>query len=228
MMKDIANFACPFLEKQVIWSEADQFREKYWPGKPLPVDMEEIIEMELGLTIEPIAGLQRELDVDAFLRRDFSGVVVDLECFIDERYRNRFRFSLAHEIGHLVLHRDLFNGFPVNSIEDWRTFINSVPEGQYKNIELQANEFAGRLLMPRNVLIEEIDQCLLLIEDPLLIEYLRKDPAAVLSRFSPRLSRLFGVSEEVIQRRVEREEIWTHPIIISKTGRASLMKEDES
>jgi len=36
MMKDIANFMCPFLEKQVIWSKADQFREKYWPGKPLP------------------------------------------------------------------------------------------------------------------------------------------------------------------------------------------------
>ena len=43
-------------------------------GKDFPLDMERIIEMELGLTIEPITDLQRELDVDAFLKRDFSGI----------------------------------------------------------------------------------------------------------------------------------------------------------
>lgn len=188
--------------------------------------MERIIEMELGLTIEPITDLQRELDVDAFLKRDFSGIVVDLECFMDERFRNRFRFSLAHEIGHLALHRDLFDEYPINSIEEWKYFITGIPEEQYKYIEYQANEFAGRLLIPRNVLVEEIGKCLGLIEDPQLIYYLHKDPAAVLSRISPRISRIFGVSDEVIQRRAEREEIWPNRIIISETGRASLTKED--
>lgn len=188
--------------------------------------MERIIEMELGLTIEPITDLQRELDVDAFLKRDFSGIVVDLECFMDERFRNRFRFSLAHEIGHLALRRDLFDEYPINSIEEWKYFITGIPEEQYKYIEYQANEFAGRLLIPRNVLVEEIGKCLGLIEDPQLIDYLHKDPAAVLSRISPRISRIFGVSDEVIQRRAEREEIWPNRIIISETGRASLTKED--
>ncbi len=197
MMEDVSNFRCPFLAKQDIWTEADKFRESSWPGKTLPLDMERIIEMELGLTIEPITDLQRELDVDAFLKRDFSGIVVDLECFMDERFRNRFRFSLAHEIGHLALHRDLFDEYPINSIEEWKYFITGIPEEQYKYIEYQANEFAGRLLIPRNVLVEEIGRCLGLIEDPQLIDYLRKDPAAVLSRISPRISRIFGVSDEV-------------------------------
>lgn len=74
--------------------------------------------------------------------------------------------------------------------------------------------------------MEEIGKCLGLIEDPQLIDYLHKDPAAVLSRISPRISRIFGVSDEVIQRRAEREEIWPNRIIISETGRASLTKED--
>ena len=226
MMEDVSNFRCPFRSKQDLWSEADKFREKFWSGKNLPVDMELIIEMELGLTIEPITDLQRELDVDAFLKRDFSGIVVDLECFMDERFRNRFRFSLAHEIGHLILHRNLFDGYPINSIEEWKYFITGIPEEQYKYIEYQANEFAGRLLIPRNVLVEEIGKCLGLIEDPQLIDYLRKDPASVLSRISPRISRIFGVSDEVIQRRAEREEIWPNLIVISETGRASLRKED--
>lgn len=51
MMEDVSDFRCPFLNKQDIWTEADEFREKFWPGKTLPVDMERIIEMELGLTL---------------------------------------------------------------------------------------------------------------------------------------------------------------------------------
>ena len=86
MMEDGSNIRSAFLNNQDMWTEADKLRERFWPGKTFPLDMERIIEMELGLTIEPITDLQRELDVDAFLKRDFSGIVVDLECFMDERF----------------------------------------------------------------------------------------------------------------------------------------------
>jgi Zn-dependent peptidase ImmA (M78 family) len=190
--------------------------------------MEQIIEMGLDLSIEPLPNLLRELDVDAFLKRDYSGVVVDIECFMEERFQNRFRFSLAHEIGHLVLHRNLFDEYPISSIEEWKFFITEIPEEQYKFIEYQANEFAGRLLIPRNALMKEIEECLGLIEDPRLIEFLRKDPAAVLSRISPKIGKVFGVSDEVIQRRAEREEFWPGCVQISKTGKANLAKENQS
>lgn len=223
-MEDISNFRCPFLDKLEIWTKADNFRIEFWSENAFPIDMEQIIEMGLGLSIEPLSNLLRELDVDAFLKRDYSGVVVDLECFMEERFQNRFRFSLAHEIGHLVLHRNLFDEYPINSIEEWKSFITEVPEEQYKFIEYQANEFAGRLLIPRKALMKEIEECLGLIEDPRLIELLQKDPTAVLSRISPKIGKTFGVSDEVIQRRAEREGFWPSCVQISKNRQSEFGK----
>lgn len=41
-----------------------------------------------------------------------------------------------------------------------------------------------------------------------LIPFLKIDPDAVLSRISPMLCKPFGVSTEVVERRVEREGLW--------------------
>jgi len=41
-----------------------------------------------------------------------------------------------------------------------------------------------------------------------MLEYLKGDPYAVLSGITPRLARIFGVSSDVIERRVDREKLW--------------------
>ena len=74
--------------------------------------------------------------------------------------------------------------------------------------EYQANEFAGRLLVPREDLVHEIENALKLLELNNMLEYLKADPNAVLSRISTQLSRPFGVSTDVIERRVDREKLW--------------------
>ena len=62
-------------------------------------------------------------------------------------------FSLAHELGHYVLHKDLFSSFEIKSIEDVVSFINNVPEKQYSFLETQANKFASYFLLPRESLL---------------------------------------------------------------------------
>jgi len=54
--------------------------------------------------LKPIHSLLDELDIDAFLKLDLSGIVVDYGCFMKERFQNRVRFSFAHEVGHFVVH----------------------------------------------------------------------------------------------------------------------------
>lgn len=227
-MEDISNFKCPFLDKLEMWTKADNFRKEYWPENTLPIDMEQIIEMKMGIFIEPIPDLRREHDIDAFLKRDYSGVVVDLESFMEDRFQNRFRFSLAHEIGHLILHRNLFEKYPIRSIEEWGLFITEIPDDQYRYIEYQANEFAGRLLVPGNVLMKEVENCVDLIKDPELIEFLKKSPEAIFPSISPMISRVFGVSDEVIQLRFTREEIGPDCVHISKSGKVILVRENQS
>ena len=118
------------------------------------------------------------------------------------------RFSFAHELGHLFLHKELYLKFGISSPEDWKDFILNVPENEYRSFEWQANEFAGRLLVPYPKLEAEMEKVGELLKENNLLPFLEKDPDAVLSRISPMLCKPFGVSTEVIERRVKREGLW--------------------
>ena len=203
-----SNIECKWIPKEDLWQTVRSFREKYWPENTLPVDMEKIVEQRLRLSIEPIHSLLDDLDVDAFLKLDLSGIVVDYDCFMQERFQNRIRFSFAHEVGHFVLHKDIYEKIPFISPEEWKSSVLNMADKEYRNFEWQANEFAGRLLVPRERLIVEVKKIYKLIEDSGIQQYLSDDPGAVLSRVSPVLCKPFGVSENVIERRVEREGLW--------------------
>jgi len=207
-MGEVSLFKCPYIDKRKIWQFSEEFRNKYWPENILPVDIESIVEKRLKLNIEPKHGLLSELDIDAYLRIDLTGIVVDHDCFMDERFINRLRFSYAHELGHLILHKEIYTQLPISSPAEWKEFILNVPDREYGFFEYQANEFAGRVLVPRNRLIKELNVCIQIVREIEMVDYLTSDPAAVLSRITPTLCQPFGVSYEVIERRVEREELW--------------------
>jgi hypothetical protein len=205
---DISDFACPYMPKEEIWKAADKFRSEFWPEENLPIDMEKIIEERLGLNIEPKHNLHLELDIDAYLRVDLTGVIVDYDCYMNEKYMNRLRFSLAHELGHLFLHRDIYKRFKIDDTDAWKYFMQNIPEQQYTYFEYQANEFAGRTLVPRDRLIKEIEICLNKVQELGLSDLIAKDPNEVLYSMSAALCKPFGVSNQVIELRVKREELW--------------------
>ena len=205
---DYSEFKCKWIEPASLWNIADETRNKYWPEPKLPVNTEEIVEFRLWLNIEPVKYLLSTIDIDAYLKRDLSGIVVDYDCYMNDKFANRMRFSFAHELGHYFLHKELYTKFGVDSLGDWKEFILNVPENEYRNFEWQANEFAGRLIVPFPELAAEMKKAKKILEDNKLIPFLKKDPDAVLSRISPTLCKPFGVSTEVIETRVKREGLW--------------------
>jgi IrrE N-terminal-like domain len=205
---DYSNFKCKWIDKNQLRKTADQIRQKYWPEDILPIDTAKIVEIRLKIEVEPMFGLLSALDMDAYLRTDLSGIVVDQDCYMQDKFANRLRFSLAHELGHYVLHKDVYGGLNITSIVDWKDFILNVPESEYENFEWQANEFAGRFLVPYDNLKYKVEESLEMIRKSGLTEYLQQDPDAVLSRVSPFLRKAFGVSEQVIVLRVKRENLW--------------------
>lgn len=62
---------------------------------------------------------------------------------------SRRRFTLAHEFAHFVLHRELLT--KINKIEDYNLFKNN-----YDKKELEANQFAFDLLIPKEIFETEI------------------------------------------------------------------------
>ena len=205
---EMGIFECRWRPKEEIWDEAERRRTQYWPQETLPVDMEHIVEFKLDFNIQPKHGLQASVDIDAGLRRDMTGIVVDYDCYMDTKYSNRMRFSLAHELGHYFIHKEIYAEIGFVSIDAWKEFIYELPEKEYRRCEWQANEFAGRLLVPHYILKPEIERLYKIIREEKLTDYILQDPDAVLLRISPELRRVFGVSEEVIERRLEREGLW--------------------
>lgn len=146
------NIIVPFVDKGEIKIKADIFRKKFW-GDKIPVKIESIIEIKLKIQIIPIPNLFKLCSVDSQISSDFTSIWVDQDNYLYDE-TNRIYFSLAHELGHFVLHRELFSNFQIQSVEDVISFINNIPEKQYSFLEAQANKFASQILLPREFLLD--------------------------------------------------------------------------
>jgi Zn-dependent peptidase ImmA (M78 family) len=134
--------------RQVSDPRADQLRDRYfaaYPGGPVPVPVESIAEDLLGLSIE------RSWDIN------YSGILLPHERTIvlnaREDQRNlaplrRYRFTIAHEVGHWICH--CLGGVPQPIY--CRTVHPNPDEGVGR--EREADRFAATLLMPEQAVRE--------------------------------------------------------------------------
>lgn len=194
---DYRKIRIPFLNNSEIRKRADSFRSKFW-DKSVPVNIEEIVDLKLKINLVPIPGLQRLCDTDALITSNWRLIYIDKDRYIDERFQNRLRFSLAHEIGHFVLHKNIYNSFKIKTFEDFYRLIDQIPQEQYNYLESQANKFANYLLVARDRLIIAKNKVLKVMKDK-SVPIERMDKSTINSYISIPISKIFGVSEDVIQ-----------------------------
>ena len=200
------QFKAPFLRKEDIWQKAEAFREAVWPSGKIPVDVMEIVEFELGLEFRAVTSLRADDDVDALLLGDWQTIIVDQGLFMDDRYSNRLRFSIAHELGHFVLHRQVFDQIPRSTTEEWVCFMRDIPEKEYSFLEYHAYEFAGRFMVPVEALRHSFEEALLRVEQNGMSRSTLED--AHLAYIANGLARTFDLSSEVIEKRLKSEGLW--------------------
>lgn len=195
-------FIASRLSRDDIRIKADAFLASHHPSNTIPVPIEKIVDLHLGINIVPIPRLQEVYNIDAYFSKDLQDIFVDE--YIYKNRPNRFRFSLAHEIGHYLLHYKVYQDDNLfKTIEDWKKLVEIIPEDQYRWLEFQAYEFAGQVLVPLQYLkerykvhaktVKEVQAT----DDPLLI----KDFAIEL------LADNFDVSAETIRRRIDNESL---------------------
>ncbi len=131
---------------------ADRFLAEHHPPGTIPVPIEQMVEFGLNLDIIPLPGLHAEYELDGFLSGDMTEISVDLYVF--ESFPSRYRFTLAHEAAHLVLHGDALKEVAPGSIADWKRFVRDLPEADRGWLEWQAYSFAGLVLAPCKPLAE--------------------------------------------------------------------------
>lgn len=163
--------------------------------------------MKLQLDIIPISGLKDcfekvGLDIDAFISSDFKSITVDQH--VQEHTSNRYRFTLAHEIGHMILHGYLYKQFEFNTIDEWVEAIEDMPLKQREMAEWQANEFAGLILVPRSALDREFQKAL--TESKKIFKGSTQDLIADMA-IRLFLAPIFKVSDSVMRIRVQRDRL---------------------
>jgi Zn-dependent peptidase ImmA (M78 family) len=151
-------------------------------------------------------GLREQLDIDALLMGDLKSILVDKRGFMNPRLE--YGPSPAfHEIGHLILHRDIYGGLKHASVREWFDYISAIPEVEYAWVEWQAYEFAGRLLEPPTPLREAFQAAIHSAQAAGYSDWLAADEAA-LDYIATRIAPKFGVSVEVIAKRLRAEKLW--------------------
>lgn len=140
-----------------------------WDGKSLPVPIESIAEDHYGVVVEARPSLEEfattvDVHVSGVLLRAHGRILVDaLEA---ARAPGRRRFTIAHELGHLVLHDDRAGPRIGRLMPSPRGKRARQPTGlvypaalAYRPEELEANQFAAATLMPARNLTGSLTEC---------------------------------------------------------------------
>ncbi len=191
------DIIAPYLNDVIIEERVESFRETFWDDK-IPVEIEDIIELKLNIGIVPIPGFLKITNMDALISSDWKYIYVDNNEYLNDRLYNRLRFSLAHEIGHFVLHKIIYHSFGIKSQADYYKLYKDIPEQQYRYLEGQANKFASYLLIPRKVLAIEMKKEL--EKNKSNLSHLKKMDRILLNTYlAIPLSKIFKVSEEAVR-----------------------------
>jgi hypothetical protein len=189
--------------KNIRW-KADEFLIRHHPTFSLPVPIEEIIEFEFYINIVPLHGLHKAFEIDGFISHDLTAISVD--AFVQESRPGRYRFTLAHEMGHVVLHREFFRQYVFKNVDEWKKLTQALSPLDYGTIEWQAYQFAGLILVPPKVLRIQYYEATKMAREKGV--WKGKQAAPMVRQYLANwLAKQFVVSTEVIERCLQRDKL---------------------
>jgi len=148
--------------------KADDIRLKYNPNQLVPFPYRNITKEKLDLNIN-IGNFSDELD-------HISGATIydeesnEFTIIINgNKPETRQAFTIAHELGHYFLHADILKSEKLivdgdDYLENKRVLYR-LDEAKRNQIEIEANNFAAAILMPRDLVLdawerlEDIQEC---------------------------------------------------------------------
>lgn len=194
-----------------VWNKIEELRAQYalLQEDRTPIDVFTFFEVDLGLDPIPFDNLTAKYRVEAAIKVDFTGIYLDAEQYaLMEKgpnwKLNRLRFTVAHELAHYFLHRDLPQPANFASLTDFACWTANNGGKKY-SAEQEANEFAGRLLVPVSRLSACFDEFAPQAEKlfPNFMEI-----GSLRDKFAEKVAARFGVNAQVISVRLDRDSIW--------------------
>lgn len=175
------------IRTKLINQRIERLLEKFKIKRP-PVNVKRIAS-KLGLTVQMEPFDDEEGEMSGILIREGNKVILGVN---NSHHSNRQRFTIAHEIGHYLLHE----GDRVFVDRNYRVSLRDSDSSLgTKWEEVEANTFASSLLVPERFLIQDLQKENIDIEDSKksngLIKRLAKKYRVSAQAMSFRLNRLY-------------------------------------
>ena len=175
----------------------------YQTERVIPVEIEEIIEFGFGIEVRPINALYSRFGFEGALSRNLDIIRVDADLY--KRKLNRLRFTLAHELGHCVLHGDYLISLSINDKEEWKQAVTDIDPTTYGWMEFQAYTFAGHVLVPSENLLESCKEAeAKALQNGINLSAIGEDAISYVAGW---IAKDYKVSTEVIERRLRNDKI---------------------
>jgi len=177
-----------FYTPQELETFAEIFLEKFYSsGESLPVEIDTIVEADLDIRILPFSCLEQKYGLHGYLALSLKKIYIDQYIMDEESFERRYRFTVAEEVAHSLLHKDLFKD--VTTPEEYMVALDKITETEHARMDIDAKRLAEAILMPADLYRKE---CLKIATE---ISGKNKSTKSVLFL---RLANEFNVSEEAV------------------------------
>ena len=197
------NIKIPYYTNNQIAQIANNLLTSIGCTPPIEVDL---LAEKKGFDLIPMPGLRNLSSTDAYLSHNKKEIAYDPDVA-----SVRIRFSIAHELGYYYLHKEILSEVRFADYREWREFLKEIPGWFWGKVESQANEFAGQLLVPRDMLIQVMADYR--EEIKAAHDFIPDDIAAIQEYLAIPLSKRFEVSEIAMKIRLSNERINPYDLI---------------
>ncbi len=143
----MSDLPIKFYTHQELESIAEVFIETFHkPSDSIPVPIDVIVEADLGIGIFPYSALEEKHGLQAYLALSLQKIYVDQNIMDSDLFEKRYRFTVAEEVGHYLLHKDIFAN--VKTANDYINAYGRISAKEYGKMDMDAKHLGGAILMP--------------------------------------------------------------------------------
>ncbi|MDD5421974.1 MAG: ImmA/IrrE family metallo-endopeptidase [Candidatus Omnitrophica bacterium] len=113
---------------------------------PLPIEIDLISEKSLGINIIDFSMLKEKYGLEGFLALGKKTIYIDGYLMDNDNFYNRYRFTVAEEVAHSILHGNLFKN--IKDIEEYFDAFDKLKHFQVARMDQDAKYLASAILMP--------------------------------------------------------------------------------
>jgi Zn-dependent peptidase ImmA (M78 family) len=122
------------------------------------VDIERLVETKFGIIIDIHYNLQKKYDVMAYMLIHENRLFIDDKLIDDPRLTKRYRFTLAEELAHFIIHKNVYSN--CKTIDERIESELLLTRQEQWFLETNAKALASAILMPKTIIENRVEQLL--------------------------------------------------------------------